>query len=414
MYAQQDFPPPTHSRRPTRSGPSWLLIGGALAVGITALLIALGLLVAVWYWTSDPTPGQATASTVAAGAVLDGAPVVDSTSGRVASGVMVADVPVGGLPVDGIGAVLAQHDFGARPITLTDDNRSWTLTLTELGASVNLPATVLAVENAAPGAVIQPVYAIDLNVTQNALIALSEQANIDAVPGNSPQIGRTINIPTVLNHLHQNLDAELADGVLELDMIVTQPPALEPVQQYTGATTVHIVEPGQELALIARLYGVNMQDIVALNNIANPDLLYIGQELIIPAAGLYTPVNTPAAPTGSGKSIVVSTTDQRIYAYENGQLVHSYLVSTGRTETPTVLGDYKIYVKYTADDMSGPDYFLPQVPYTMYFYQGYGIHGTYWHNSFGRPMSHGCVNLPVDQAQWFFQWAEVGTPVRVI
>ena len=64
--------------------------------------------------------------------------------------------------------------------------------------------------------------------------------------------------------------------------------------------------------------------------------------------------------------------------------------------------------------MSGPDYFLPAVPFTMYFYQGYGIHGTYWHNAFGRPMSHGCVNLPTPEAEWFFNWADVGTPVRVI
>jgi len=95
-------------------------------------------------------------------------------------------------------------------------------------------------------------------------------------------------------------------------------------------------------------------------------------------------------------------------------LVRSHLVSTGLPDTPTVLGDYKVYVKHVATDMRGPDYYLPQVPYTMYFYQGYGIHGTYWHNSFGRPMSHGCVNLPTSEAQWFFNWAEVGTPVRVI
>ena len=79
-----------------------------------------------------------------------------------------------------------------------------------------------------------------------------------------------------------------------------------------------------------------------------------------------------------------------------------------------MLGDYSIYVKYVADDMSGPGYFLPQVPYTMYFYAGYAIHGTYWHNAFGRPMSHGCVNLPVGESQWFFDWAQVGTPVRVV
>jgi lipoprotein-anchoring transpeptidase ErfK/SrfK len=164
------------------------------------------------------------------------------------------------------------------------------------------------------------------------------------------------------------------------------------------------------------LYDVAMNDIVVLNELANPDLLYVGQELLIPASGLYMPsaAEAPATPTTTGKSIVVATQEQRIYAYENGQMVHSYLVSTGRSETPTVRGDFKIYVKYEADDMSGPDYYLPQVPYTMYFYQGYAIHGTYWHNSFGRPMSHGCVNLPTEQARWFFEWATVGTPVHVI
>jgi lipoprotein-anchoring transpeptidase ErfK/SrfK len=153
-----------------------------------------------------------------------------------------------------------------------------------------------------------------------------------------------------------------------------------------------------------------------MNDIGNPDLLYVGQELTIPAAGVYEPTQAeaPQAPTSVGKSIVVSTDAQRIYAYENGQLVHSHLVSTGLPDTPTVKGDYSVYVKYEATDMSGPGYYLPQVPYTMYFYQGYGIHGTYWHNNFGRPMSHGCVNLPTPEAQWFFNWAEVGTPVRVI
>ncbi|MCB9437200.1 MAG: L,D-transpeptidase family protein [Anaerolineales bacterium] len=150
------------------------------------------------------------------------------------------------------------------------------------------------------------------------------------------------------------------------------------------------------------------------NNITNPDLLYVGQELVIPAAGEYIPENIPAAPLATGKAIVVSVDQQRIYAYQDGQMIHTHLTSTGLPDTPTVYGDYKIYVKYQATDMSGPGYYLPQVPYTMYFYQGYAIHGSYWHNSFGRPMSHGCVNLPVEEAEWFFDWAEVGTLVRVI
>jgi lipoprotein-anchoring transpeptidase ErfK/SrfK len=63
--------------------------------------------------------------------------------------------------------------------------------------------------------------------------------------------------------------------------------------------------------------------------------------------------------------------------------------------------------------MTGPGYYLPNVPYTMYFYRGYGLHGTYWHANFGRPMSHGCVNLPTYEAQWLFNWAPVGTLVNV-
>ncbi|KAB2855616.1 MAG: L,D-transpeptidase family protein, partial [Anaerolineae bacterium] len=179
---------------------------------------------------------------------------------------------------------------------------------------------------------------------------------------------------------------------------------------------VHVVERGQELGLIAKEYGVSIDDILALNDLPNPDVIFVGQELIIPAGGVYAPAaaDAPPAPTGTGKEIVVSVDNQRIYAYENGALVHSHLVSTGLPDTPTVYGDYHIYVKLAADDMAGPGYYLPQVPYTMYFYQGYAIHGTYWHNSFGRPMSHGCVNLPTSEAEWFFNWAEVGTLVRVI
>jgi lipoprotein-anchoring transpeptidase ErfK/SrfK len=61
--------------------------------------------------------------------------------------------------------------------------------------------------------------------------------------------------------------------------------------------------------------------------------------------------------------------------------------------------------------MSGPGYNLPNVPYTMYFYRGYAIHGTYWHNNFGSPMSHGCVNLATPDAQWLYNWAPMHTRV---
>jgi len=111
--------------------------------------------------------------------------------------------------------------------------------------------------------------------------------------------------------------------------------------------------------------------------------------------------------------IDVNLSEQRVYAYEGDNVVNSFLVSTGVAETPTVTGTYKIWIKVPIQDMYGPGYYLPDVPYVMYFYEDYGLHGTYWHNNFGTPMSRGCVNLTVDDAAWLFDWASVGTVVNV-
>ncbi|MHB8136224.1 MAG: L,D-transpeptidase family protein [Anaerolineaceae bacterium] len=115
----------------------------------------------------------------------------------------------------------------------------------------------------------------------------------------------------------------------------------------------------------------------------------------------------------SGHWIDVNLSEQRLYAYDGDTLVSSFLVSTGTSAHPTVTGTYAVYVKYVYTDMRGPGYYLPDVPYTMYFYQGYGIHGTYWHDNFGTPMSHGCVNMRTSEAEWVFNFSKVGTPVIV-
>jgi lipoprotein-anchoring transpeptidase ErfK/SrfK len=86
------------------------------------------------------------------------------------------------------------------------------------------------------------------------------------------------------------------------------------------------------------------------------------------------------------------------------------LSSTGLPNTPTVLGEYEIYWKLESTLMTGPGYYLPEVPYTMYFYAGYALHGAYWHDNFGQPMSHGCVNLSIDNAKELFEWADPVLP----
>lgn len=128
----------------------------------------------------------------------------------------------------------------------------------------------------------------------------------------------------------------------------------------------------------------------------------------------YVPPKPPVAASGNGaRWIDVDLTNQMVYAYEGDVVVNSFIVSTGVARTPTVTGEYKIYVKVRVQDMRGPGYHLRDVPYVMFFYKDYGLHGTYWHNNFGIPMSRGCVNLTTDDAAWLFSWASVGTVVNV-
>lgn len=126
-----------------------------------------------------------------------------------------------------------------------------------------------------------------------------------------------------------------------------------------------------------------------------------------------TAVPVVEATVSGERWIDVNLTTQTVTAYTGASPLQTFIVSTGTWQYPTVTGEYRIYVKYASADMAGPGYYLPAVPYVMYFYEGYGLHGTYWHNNFGTPMSHGCVNLRTDEAAWLFEWASVGTVVNV-
>ena len=117
--------------------------------------------------------------------------------------------------------------------------------------------------------------------------------------------------------------------------------------------------------------------------------------------------------TGEEKWIEVDLSEQKLKAWEGNNLFLETLVSTGKwTRTPT--GEFRIWTKFKYAKMSGGSkalrtyYYLPNVPYIMYFKGGFGLHGTYWHNNFGSPMSHGCVNLPIPIAEKLYYWT---TPV---
>ena len=121
--------------------------------------------------------------------------------------------------------------------------------------------------------------------------------------------------------------------------------------------------------------------------------------------------------TGVEKHIYVDLTNQQLFAYEGNKVIYNFPVSTGKwNHTPT--GDFRIWIwlRYTrmsgGSQAKGTYYNLPNVPYTMYYHNsvtpkiwGYSIHGAYWHNNFGHPMSHGCVNMKPEDAGKIFYWS---------
>ncbi|MGB3715087.1 MAG: L,D-transpeptidase family protein [Candidatus Promineifilaceae bacterium] len=130
-----------------------------------------------------------------------------------------------------------------------------------------------------------------------------------------------------------------------------------------------------------------------------------------------TTVYLPLGLTVSEKWIDVNITSQTLVAFEGNIPVFDSLVSTGTDLHPTVTGQFRIWLRLSSQDMDGYrlgyDYFLRNVPFVQYFYYDYSLHGTFWHSNFGRPMSHGCVNLPTPAAEWLFNWAEYGTLVNI-
>ncbi|MBI5465008.1 L,D-transpeptidase [Candidatus Gottesmanbacteria bacterium] len=121
------------------------------------------------------------------------------------------------------------------------------------------------------------------------------------------------------------------------------------------------------------------------------------------------------------KRIEVDLTHQHLYAFEGDNVVMDFPVSSGKWY-PTPTGTFRIWVKLRATRMAGGNpaigtyYNLPNVPWTMFYYndqiskeRGFSLHGAYWHNNFGHPMSHGCVNIAPDNAKRLYDWAEPAT-----
>lgn len=199
----------------------------------------------------------------------------------------------------------------------------------------------------------------------------------------------------------------------------------------TREVPTHVVQEGETLETIAAAYDASTRAINRVNEL-NGRAPKVGASLVIPtrllserlgeiendapAGSLAIPLE--AFPSLTEKWVSVDLSEQRVVAFEGTRPVADFLISSGRSPTPTVTGVFRIRAKVAAQTMEGGsretgDYYnLPNVQWVSYFYQAYSFHGTYWHRNFGHPMSHGCINMTNADAEWLYNWMGPQNPGR--
>ncbi len=166
--------------------------------------------------------------------------------------------------------------------------------------------------------------------------------------------------------------------------------------------------------LLAARYGIDTSPA------AQADLPVYSESLWNPPLA-YANVNAAGvAPDPNGqKRVLISLSQQYAWAFQGDVVMWQGYVSTGLPQFATPTGNFTVLTKYkiqTMEGVLGGEYYkVPDVPNILYFTnQGHALHGTYWHNNFGTPMSHGCINLPLDVAAWMFDWGPIGMQVDIV
>jgi lipoprotein-anchoring transpeptidase ErfK/SrfK len=166
--------------------------------------------------------------------------------------------------------------------------------------------------------------------------------------------------------------------------------------------------------LLAARYGIDTTPV------AQADLPVYAESLWTPPAAFANANVDGVVPDPNGqRRVLVSLSQQYAWAFQGDVVMWQGYVSTGLPQFATPPGSFTVLTKYktqTMEGVLGGEYYnVPDVPDILYFTnQGHAIHGTYWHNNFGVPMSHGCVNLPMDVAAWMYDWAPMGMQVDIV
>lgn len=257
-----------------------------------------------------------------------------------------------------------------------------------------------------------------------------------------------IDVATSRRHQIVDSDPMLFESMLGVSEIKSWA-AIKPIPEADAKSSAQTLKSYRWSSLRGLVYDENAPDLLwhvrrrsnlrqALRS-KDDVLAYVKNAMVVPAADLYEypiaesvidrtmkdPAKNPATSTDmtrpeQGKFIRISLNEQRLRAYENGKLVNTFLISSGRGKFSTPKGEFSVtaklpWVRYAwVYYKNSPDnYDLGSVPFNLRIMPHKYIHYAYWHNNFGRPMSHGCVNVNLKNIKWIYRWADEGAPVLI-
>ncbi len=259
------------------------------------------------------------------------------------------------------------NNWVSQDVTITLDDESYTAEDTD-------KASWITVTNSADSA---PTIAVDSAKVSQWVQAQAEEANVDPVTGqrNVNASGQVVSTPT------EAKDGKTVNNADAVATSITQ--SLGSDKAYTGSFETTTVKAEWKERTIAD-----------------------GAE------------NLPYQAAPGEKWVDLNLSSKTVTAYEGATVVHGPVsIVDGAAETPTVTGTYKVYLQYESQTMRGENadgspYVAEDVPWVSYFYSGYAFHGAAWRSSFGYSGSHGCVNMPVSEAQWIYNWVDTSTVVQ--
>jgi lipoprotein-anchoring transpeptidase ErfK/SrfK len=298
--------------------------------------------------------------------------------------------------------------FGAAIIVLA--GRYWSATYTAQHAS--LAATITPAHSVAGLNITVPAAEL-----QAKLQTITSQKATLTVGPYSEQLSSDI----IKSWLQISANSQHSEYFIHLDESAMNSALAKEASQYarTPVNQVTVNEDGASVVAVAGQDGRSLSDPSSLKTQAQG----AAKNVLAASGGLQfnTPLQTTpfqaVTPANFDKLLVSNVNTKKLWAYQNGQLVNTFLSSDGKPDDPTPLGEFHIRAKLTKQTMTGPGYVQPNVPWINYFdNSGDAIHGVYWRPAsvFGNVnTSHGCVGLPVDQAEWVYNWAPIGTTVII-